>query len=115
MASNTPFIYKSFPVCPGAYLINSGYGMYPIFYSISNFDTLCSMNDQDNFFIVMPGYKLLTYPSSNYGTDSTTHNGTYDNTNGTTALYYPVVTTNGDSYADHTTSCYLYYKNNLIT
>ena len=106
----THFMYKSFPVCPGAYLLNSGYGTYPIFCSITNFDTICQMNNQDNYYIVMPGYKLLTYAEGDYNPGSnSSYNGVFDNTNGTTVKLY------NSAYSDHGSSCYLYYKGTLIT
>lgn len=106
----TPFTYKSFPVCPGAYLVNSGYGTYPIFCSINNFDTICQMNNQDNYYIVMPGYRLQTYPSSGYAASSTTsYNGDFNNTDGAIFKRYNSV------YQDHGSSCYLSYKGTPIT
>ena len=57
MASKTPFIYKSCPVFPGAFLVNGG-GSFPIFCSTTNFSN-CGMTDIDNSYIVMPGYGLV--------------------------------------------------------
>jgi hypothetical protein len=103
-----PFTHKSSSFYPGAFLINSGNGSFPIFCSIDNFSTW-GMNDIDNYYLVMPGYKLLTYPSSGYVLSSTTsQNGIYDNTTGESPLYY------NSTYADHGSSCKLYFKGNEI-
>ncbi len=108
MASTTPFTHKSFPVYPGVFMVNSGYGSFPIFCSIYDFSRW-GMNDIDNYYIVMPGYKLSTFPSIGYVPSSTTsYNGIFDNTTGTTPLYY------NSAYSDHGSSCYLYYKGNEI-
>lgn len=103
-----PFTYNSSSVYPGAFMLNANSGSFPIFCSIYNFSTW-GMNDIDNYYIVMPGYKLLTYPTSGYVSSSTTsQNGVYDNTSGETPLYY------NSSYAGHGSSCYLFFKGNAI-
>lgn len=104
MASTTPFTYKSFPVCPGAYLVNSGYGAHPIFCNIANLSP-AGCNDVDDRFIVMPGYRLTVYKDSNYATNP------YDvtNTTGTSSkVQY-------STYVNTASSCKLYYKDIEIT
>ena len=102
MASTTPFIYKSFPVFPGAFMIN-GAGSFPIFCSIANFSN-CGMSDIDNSYIVMPGYELSIF--KDFYTNSQ-----YDiiNTDGTTIIYQ------GSPYQNSTSSCKLYFNGNEIT
>lgn len=97
MASSTPYIYKSFPVFPGAFMIN-GTGSFPIFCSIANFQN-CGMSDIDNSYIVMPGYKLSVF--KDFYTNSQ-----YDitNTNETTIKYQVA------NYLNNATSCKLYFK-----
>lgn len=98
MASTTPFRYKDFPICPGAYLINTSYGAQPIFCSIANFQN-CGYSDIDNIYIVMPGYKLTVYQDfySNSPYDIT-------NTNGIDIVYV------SSTYADRASSCSLFFK-----
>ena len=103
MASTTPFTYKSFPVCPGAYLVNSGYGAFPIFCSIANLGNVGS-SDCDNKYIVMPKYKLIIY-RDDYNTTSPK---TIDNETTNT------IKISNSNYADQITSCKLYYYNTEI-
>jgi hypothetical protein len=98
---NMPFTYKSSCVYPGAYLINGGNGSFPIFCSITNYDTF-GMNDIDNHYIVMPGYKLDTFTSTAY---TGTANGTFDNRAGTVPMYYSFSSSTDDS----SSSCKLYF------
>jgi hypothetical protein len=107
MASTTPFTHKSFPVFPGAFMLNEGNGSFPIFCSVYDFSRW-GMNDIDNYYIVMPGYKLLTYQSIGYTYSSSLYNGIFDNTTGTAPKYYTI------SYSNLSSSCYLYYKGNEI-
>ena len=71
---------------------------YPIFSSMSDFGTL-GINDRDDKWIVLPGYKLIIYTDGNYtGTACT-----FDNSNFTTVLIgTPNVTKNASS-------CKLYF------
>jgi hypothetical protein len=98
MASTTPFTYKSFPVCPGAYLVNSSYGAHPIFCSIANLPNI-GCNDIDDKYIIMPGYKLTVY--KDYYSNSP-----YDVTNTTGTI----VKVQSATYPNAATSCKLYYK-----
>lgn len=92
---NLPFVYKTMPTYPGAYLINGGGGAHPIFCSIDDFNTW-GFNDQEDYYIVMPGYKLTIYTES--GQQGTEYN--YENT-GSVVKYITSVSVNKAS------SCYL--------
>lgn len=98
MASSTPFTYKTFPVFPGAFMIDDGAGSVPIFCSIYNY-TEFGFNNVDNYYLVMPGYKLETFDST-YGTIRNTH----DNQTGTQPKYFTSTNQNNGS------SCKLYFK-----
>lgn len=63
LPTNMPFVYKTMPTHPGAYLINHGGGAHPIFCSIDNFNTW-GFDGLDNYYIVMPGYLLTIYTNS---------------------------------------------------
>ena len=104
--TNMPFTYNSSSVYPGAFLINGGNGSFPIFCSITNYDTW-GMNDIDNYYIVMPGYQLITYQSSGYGSQ----NGYVNNVDGKVPVYYAFTS----SYDDSSSSCELYFGGTKIT
>jgi hypothetical protein len=87
------------PATPGAYLFNSSYGSFPIFSSITNYATF-GMNDIDDFYLVMPGYKIIVYVNDNYGGNSTT----IDNTASSTIIILATSNVNQGS------SCKLYYN-----
>ena len=89
---------------PGSYF----YGIskvYPILTSMPEF-TSYGINDQDQYFIVQPGYKLIVYQADNYSGLSMI----FDNTNGTNLARYNGVSPN----ANQASSCKLYYRNTLI-
>lgn len=83
----------------GAYLIDDGRGAFPIFSSIANFGDY-GMDNIDNYYIVLPLYKLLVYTSINH----LDYVYTIDNTKGTTILYVSSPSTNGIS------SCKLFFN-----
>jgi hypothetical protein len=87
------------PLTPGAYLINSSHGAFPIFCSMSWFGNQYGMNDIDDFYLIMPGYKLIVYTDGSYSNNSTT----FDNTSYQNIRY---LLTN---YANKGSSCRLYY------
>ncbi len=89
----------------GAYLVNSGYGAFPIFCSMYDFVDW-GMDNVDDYYIVMPGYKLLLYVNSSLD-DSTSY--PIDNTIGTTVLYQTSPSIN------QITSCKLYFGGFQIT
>jgi hypothetical protein len=90
--SNGPFntnFGTGLPHSPGAYMINSGRGAFPIFCTIQNFNSW-GMNDQDNYYIVLPGFTLILATTSLDSSGIPTSGGTsytLDNKNGTTILY----------------------------
>ena len=69
------------PIFPGAYL-NSGGATLPIFSTIPDYRDYF-MNDTDDGYIVMPGFKLIVYRDFYSSTMNT-----YDNTPGTTIKYF---------------------------
>ena len=94
------------PAFPGAYFYNAypatGSGsFFPIYTSIVDFttDLSFSLNDVDKSVIVLPGYTLEMYTTSNYGTLAYT----LDNSGGTDYRMSLVSSTNS------ATSCKLYY------
>lgn len=102
--SNMPYTYNAsypFPTLPGAFMI-SGTGSFPIFCSIANFQTW-GMSDIDNFYIIMPGYKLDVYNDFYTNTGETyTSIGDYNSTN---------ITYFATPYLNNSTSCRLYFGN----
>jgi len=84
-------------------MIDDGRGSFPIFCSIAKFSDY-GMDNIDNYYIVLPLYKLVVYIG-----DYTTTNYTIDNTKGTTILYVNSPSTNGIS------SCKLYFNGFEIT
>ena len=108
------------PIGYGAIMYNGSAGagidmFYPFFTSQADIGTLTaiahsgasgtiSISDIDDYWSVMPGYKLEVYNNPSY----TTILLTGDNTNGTTPTSYKISTANA------ATSIKLYYKNVLI-
>ena len=106
-----PFTYKNCPVTPGAYMINSGGGSFPIFCSIPNYQTLGMTNGSsgcDNYYIIMPGYAIYVFTIANYGNGSLTFYK-YNSNN------YPIIV--ATSNVDRGLCCYLYLDDgiNLIS
>jgi hypothetical protein len=61
-----PVVYNSInPLTPGAFLINSSGGSYPIYCSINDYSAW-GMNDIDDYYVVMPGFSLIVFNTSNY-------------------------------------------------
>lgn len=87
------------PATPGAYLFNGNDGSFPIFSSITNYAAF-GMNDLDDNYLVMPGYKIIVYVNDNYGGNSTT----IDNTASSSILFQATSNVNQGS------SCKLYYN-----
>jgi hypothetical protein len=99
--TDIPFKYLKSPIYPGAYLIDGGNGSYPIFCSIKDFtDHRIWMDNKDNSYLVMPGYRLVVYTSTSYGGDYTDA----DNTFGEVILY------KASSNPDEGKSCKLYFN-----
>lgn len=84
-----PFVYTTSkgktncPMYPGAYIINSNYGSLPIYGSTANFSD-AGMNDFDDLYLILPGFKLQVWQDFNWGSTLLLD---YDNTNGTTIIY----------------------------
>ncbi len=62
-------------ILPGAMLINHG-GSIPIFFSHRDVGIDFGMADEDDFYLVMPGYKLEIYYDSGYNGTIVTYNNT---------------------------------------
>jgi hypothetical protein len=62
----------------GAWIIDGGTGAVPIYHSMSFYDNYSVMNDRDDGYIVMPGYKLTIYYDSKYKGTSKVMNNTDD-------------------------------------
>ena len=83
------------PICPGAYFINTvtfasggnGISMFPIYGNMYSFVLPYVSANADNYFVVLPGFKLVVFTSSNYNTiasGTSSRNYTiFDNTSGT--------------------------------
>lgn len=69
---------------PGAYMINGAGGAQPI---VGSMATIVSNEDQDDAWMVAPGFKVKLF-NGNYGN----HHGTIDNTGGTQWLFVKVGT-----------------------
>jgi len=87
------FLYNNVPIMPGAYLVNglstsnNELWQLPIFGSVRNLTSM-GFGNVDNFYYVMPGYKIELYRNSEYNALSQT----IDNTNGTKIMYKQIVT-----------------------
>ena len=99
---NMPFTLKGMPIYPGAFMVNGG-GSFPIFCSIANLQN-CYMSDIDNYYIIMPGYKLVVYadfyPNGSFSSK--------DNYSSNKIINY------FSPYQNGTTSCRLYFSNDGI-
>ena len=107
---------KGFPAFPGAYLINystTNGGSFPIYKSTpnlgvqfngTNFNTSVGASDKNDFFLVMPGYKLIIYTGADYLSDTST----FDNTSNST-IYHVTVTS--ATFLNNVESVKLYYNN----
>ena len=110
--------YNGAPFVYGAIMYNGNSAAiascYPFFTSQSNLATLTSISnsgagtisvaDVDDYWTVMPGYKIVLYDGSGY-TGSTV---TYDNTSGIVPINYKPAT------ANIVTSFQLYFNNVLV-
>ena len=89
-------IYNSIP---GAFLINGGGGAFPIYSTMSAFGDKVGMNDVDDCYVIMKGYKLVIYRDG-LNSDSRT----FDNTNGGNSKYFNA------SWNNLASSCRLYCR-----
>ncbi len=111
---------KGFPAFPGAYLVNyfttnSTYGgSFPIYKSTPNlgvkfdgssyFNTTVGASNKNDFFLVMPGYKLIIYTGASYSSNTST----FDNTSNST-IYHVTITS--VTFKNLVKSVKLYYNN----
>ena len=102
-----PFSYSINPTYdvspfPGAYIFNTSFGLTPIF---TTFDlSLCLKADKDNYWIVMPNYKLVV-------TNTSVQSYNINNINGNKILYVPSTLIGG---IDKINIVYLIYQNPAI-
>jgi hypothetical protein len=110
---------NNIPIYPGAYCINTvsfsaggnGISIFPIYGSINTYASPYVGINTDNYYVVLPGFKLVVFTSTNYNTNSSGVSSTryytiFDNTSGTGIRTYTP-----QSNVDNGESCKLYYKN----
>ena len=100
---------KGFPAFPGAYLINystTNGGSFPIYKSTPDLGVTTSVgaSNKNDFFLVMPGYKLIIYTDANYSSFTET----FDNTSNST-IYHVTITS--ITFKNLVKSVKLYYNN----
>lgn len=107
---------NNIPIYPGAYFMNSGTlqgsysnGIvgYPIYGSIYNYTFSFYSGNTDDYYAVLPGFKLVVYTTTGYSGNTTT----FDNTYGTIIKIYTL----SSSYLNTGNSCKLYYKNSELS
>ena len=91
----------------GVWLWNAGNAPFPIFGSISDLGSW-AMNDIDNYWVVLPGYKVRVYIDVTF----TGQNFTCDNTLGSFVRRYVIT---DSAHFDKATSCRVFYKNVEVT
>ena len=106
---NFTYNNQDIPLAPGAYLLNgvqnsiSTWWSFPIYCSMKIYDNYGIANI-DDYYLVMPKFKLEVFRSDNY----VTLNNTIDNTNGSSPIYQQVALNQGNS-------CKLYYNTTQIS
>ena len=102
------FNVNNFPMVPGVYfncnLSIPRHNAFPLFGSIADFTTML-LNDSDDKYIILPGYKLELFVGVDYSGGS---NGSFDNTYGTTLVLFAPTT------EDVSSSCKIYFNNIII-
>jgi hypothetical protein len=112
---------NSNPIYPGAYYANTGTlltggncsVLLPIYGSITNFSNPYNSDNADNYYLVLPGFKLVVYSDPNYvSTNNSSYVTTaYDNTSGTQIKTFQITNLSGySSTTDQGSSCKLYFK-----
>jgi hypothetical protein len=101
---------KGFPAFPGAYIINTGIGSFPIYKSTADLEGAGSIGagQKNDYLIVMPGYKITIYTDINYANNAKT----IDNTN--SSNIHHVATTVTTPYKNQISSIKLYYGSTEI-
>ena len=108
------FTQNSLPIIyPGAYMMNRfNTGMttdFPIYSNLSNYSTY-DINERDDYYLVLPKFKLVVYTGINYNSGTTTETSiTFDNSGTKIKMYQmyqlsPTISPNTGS------SCKLYYN-----
>lgn len=96
---------------PGAWFINSGDNGYtlPIFSSLADFGNCYGIDfqDKDEYFIVMPGFKLIVYRDINYAGTAFTIDAT------STSSKKPIMDDNPNT--NSASSCKLYFGSTELT
>jgi hypothetical protein len=96
----------------GAYMVDGGCCSFPIFSSIANYGPF-GMNDRDDYYILLPGYKILLYTGYNYLNDNNDNGNnpfnSWDNTVGFTSIFCGM-----NNHVNQTSSCRLYYLGNEV-
>ena len=105
-----PLTRNGVPLIPGAWMINS-YIHFPVYSSIASF-SLLGVNDVDDYWYVLPGYKLIVWSNANFTSDAGKTSKTCDNTNGTQIVIYTFQASGVPNTGD---SCKLFYNNVEIT
>lgn len=96
---------------PGAYIINEEKSTYPVCSSLSDYNVSLGIKNFGNYYIVLPGYKIIAYKYANYSAGSDLKSfETYDNTTGTIQKIF----TCGNTIKNNDVSCKLYYKDILL-
>jgi len=114
---------NNIPIYPGAYYANTGILLsggncsilLPIYENIANFSTPYYSDNADNYYLVLPGFKLVVYSDPNYvSTNNSSYATTeYNNTSGTKIKTFQLPntsTTGGLGTQDQGSSCKLYYN-----
>jgi hypothetical protein len=102
---------NNIPIYPGAYFGNTGTlgdggnasAIFPIYGSIADYSRPYNSLVADNYYLVLPGFKLVVYSNTDYSSITIT----CDNTSGTQIKTF--VPNSGDK-VDKGKSCKLYYN-----
>lgn len=101
---------KIVTVSPGAYLISASTGAFPIFTSVTDYSEW-GMDNLDDKYIVLPGYKIIIYTNTNYEGVSTT----IDNTAGLVTIVQSLVDTDSiNTHINRGSSCQLFHGSTQI-
>jgi hypothetical protein len=93
----------------GATMINGSGSIYSIAYSINNYVLFGNMNDIDDHYVIMPGFKLVVYEGADYAGNFHECN----NTLGIIPKFYSVPST-PTTYVNKGSSCKLYFWDNEV-
>lgn len=115
----------------GIYMLNGTQGtnsgsIYPIFCSLTNMNNLAIPNDQDDAWLVYPGYGFRLFNNTNYVTDNINSTVTYINVSNRPVIFYSsgggyntgtvLKNANNNNYPNNVTaSVKIYYRFQEIT